>query len=161
MFLLTMLKSSYMNGKLSQPDERSRHPMLYAYASLLHRWKHFYKRTQIFQQIDSHGGAPTSHSTSTKISCSLCLQPVLGQYLLCAVCGHGGHLSHIHQWFSSPNVKHRYCPEKDCTCRCLIKQQELLTLHTNPAQPSQCHTPTLTPRAYSLRHPSGSAVIRS
>ena len=86
-------------------------PILYAYASLLHRWKHFYKRTQILSQIDHNCQPPAPFTqtlpTNNSIICSICLQPVLGQHFLCAVCGHGGHLTHMHEWFSSDEFKHK------------------------------------------------------
>ena len=162
MFLLTMLKSSYMP---KEQTNQSRHPILYAYASLLHRWKHFFKRTQVIQQIDSYHGSITSNSQSTtRIHCSLCLQPVLGQYVICAVCGHGGHLTHLHQWFSSSNLKHRFCPAKDCSCRCLMKQHDLLTASSNHHHISHQPLSTSLPRAYPFRQmtcTSLSSPIRS
>ncbi len=149
MFLLTMSKTPYMKSKLI--PEQYYHPILYSYANILHRWKHFYKRTQILQEIDHNCQLPTPiNSTLTTIICSICLQPVVGQHVLCAICGHGGHLNHMHGWFSSTESQHRYCPENDCTCRCIIKQQELLTINTDQIQKQQ-HTPTLTPRPYLVR----------
>ena len=154
MFLLTMLKTPYMKTKLVR--EQTFDSILYSYASLLHRWKHFYRRTQILQCIESQ--CPSSSSANSppmsKITCSVCCQPVVGQYFLCALCGHGGHLRHMHGWFSTSDTKHRCCPEKDCTCRCIIKQQELLA--TNISQIQQ-HTPTLTPKSYYVRPTSAKA----
>jgi hypothetical protein len=172
MFLLTMSQTPYLKTKIQSKliNEHDHDPILYAYASLLHRWKHFYKRTQILSQIDHNCQtlAPfnqiiqtTPPSTTTTIVCSICLQPVLGQHFLCAVCGHGGHLTHMHEWFSSEEVKHRFCPEKDCTCRCIIKQQELLAMNTvqiqhQQQQQQQQQTPTLTtPRSHFVRQSSG------
>ncbi|CAF1084177.1 unnamed protein product [Adineta steineri] len=149
MFLLTMLKTPFM--KKTNVNEHHYDPILYSYASLLHRWKHFYKRTQILQKIDHNCQSPTLiNQISSIIICSICLQPVVGQYFLCAICAHGGHLLHIHEWFSSPDSKHRYCPEKDCQCRCIIKQQELLTINTDQIQKHQ-QTPTLPTRPYISR----------
>ena len=148
-----MIKTPYMKTKLVK--EHYYDPILYSYASILHRWKHFYKRTQILQEIDYNcqSSAPTNQ-TSPTIICSICLQPVIGQHFLCAICAHGGHLIHMHGWFSSAENKHRYCPEKECTCRCIMKQQELLTINTDQIQKHQ-HTPTLTPKSYFVR-PSSS-----
>jgi hypothetical protein len=153
MFLLTMLKTPFMKKEFQSKTINEHHhdPILYAYASLLHRWKYFYKRTQILQEIDHNCQSPASlNQTSSPIICSICLQPVIGQHFLCAICGHGGHLIHMHGWFLSSELKHRYCPEIDCTCRCIIKQQELLTMNTEQIQKQQ-HTPTLTPRPYVVR----------
>jgi len=151
MFLLTMLKTPFMKRKFH--NEHYYDSILYSYANILHRWKHFYKRTQILQQIDYNCQLPApinSTSSSSIIICSICSQPVVGQHFLCSICGHGGHLIHMHGWFSSIENKHRYCPEKDCTCRCVIKQQELLIVNTDQIQKYQ-HTPTLTPRTYFIR----------
>ncbi|UJR30523.1 hypothetical protein I4U23_018052 [Adineta vaga] len=154
MFLLTVLQTSFM--KKTNRNEHYYDSILYSYASLLHRWKHFYKRTQILQRIDHNCQSPTLiNQITTSIICSICLQPVLGQHFLCAICAHGGHLIHMHEWFSSSESKHRYCPEKDCTCRCIIKQQELLTTNADQLQKQQ-HTPTLTPRPYYVRNLSTS-----
>ncbi|CAF0892865.1 unnamed protein product [Adineta ricciae] len=154
MFLLTTLQTSFM--KRTNQNDHLYDSILYSYASLLHRWKHFYKRAQILQRTDHNCQSPTViNQVSTSIICSICLQPVLGQHFLCAICAHGGHLIHMHDWFSSTEMKHRYCPEKDCTCRCIIKQQELLTINTDHIQKHQ-HTPTLTPKPYYVRNLSTS-----
>lgn len=158
MFLLTMSQTPYLKNQIQSKlvTDHEYDPILYSYASLLHRWKHFYKRTQILSQIDHNCQAPAPSSQSllptTTIICSICLKPVLGQHFLCAVCSHGGHLTHMHDWFSSDEVKHKYCPEKDCTCRCIIKQQELLTINTIQMQQQ---TSTSTPRSYFTRQTSG------
>ncbi|CAF3117147.1 unnamed protein product [Rotaria sp. Silwood2] len=158
MFLLTMLDTPFMKTK-TQLKPFNQHPydsILYAYANLLHRWKHFYKRTQILYRIDYNCQSPAStNQTSSTIICSICFQPVIGQHILCAVCAHGGHLNHMHGWFSSSESKHRYCPEKDCACRCIIKQQEVLSMNTDQTQRQQ-HTPVLTPRSYGVRTSSTS-----
>jgi len=147
-----MLKTPFM--KTTLVNEHHYDPILYSYASILHRWKHFYKRTQILQKIDHNCQLPApTNLPSSIIICSICLQPVVGQHFLCAICAHGGHLHHMHEWFSSTENKHRYCPEKDCTCRCIIKQQELLTINTDHIQ-KNLTTPTLTPRGYFVRPPS-------
>ncbi len=158
MFILTMSQTPYLKTKIQSKlvHEHDHDPVLYAYACLLHRWKHFYKRTQILSQIDHNcqSPAPFNQTITTLINivCSICLQPVLGQHFLCAICGHGGHLNHMHGWFSSEELKHRVCPEKDCTCRCIIKQQELLT--TNTVQMQQ-QMPAIPSRTYFGRQLSG------
>lgn len=158
MFLLTMSQTPYLKSKIQSKlvTEHDHDPVLYAYASLLHRWKHFYKRTQILSQIDHNcqPAAPFNQTlpTASSIICSICLQPVVGQHFLCAACSHGGHLMHMHEWFSSKELKHKFCPEKDCTCRCIIKQQELLTMNTAQIQ-QQTSTTATTPRPYYVRQP--------
>ncbi|CAF0790898.1 unnamed protein product [Adineta steineri] len=159
MFLLTMSQTPYLKTKFQSKliNEHNNDPVLYSYACLLHRWKHFYRRTQILSQIDHNCQSPAPINQispiTTAIICSICLKPVLGQHFLCASCGHGGHLTHMHEWFSSDEPKHRLCPEKDCICKCILKQQELLTLS---ASQMQQQTPTITtPRSFFARQPSG------
>eukprot|EP01113_Clastostelium_recurvatum_P037956 TRINITY_DN5607_c0_g1_i1.p1 TRINITY_DN5607_c0_g1~~TRINITY_DN5607_c0_g1_i1.p1 ORF type:complete len:829 (-),score=148.05 TRINITY_DN5607_c0_g1_i1:31-2517(-) len=38
--------------------------------------------------------------------CAICRLPVKGMYVWCQLCGHGGHLSHVHEWFSN----NKACP---------------------------------------------------
>lgn len=157
-----MSQTSYLKTRIHSQlvTEHDYDPILYAYASVLHRWRHFYRRTQILSEIYHNCQSPAPFnqitSTQTTITCSICLQPVLGQHFLCALCGHGGHLMHMHDWFSSEGFKHRYCPERDCTCRCIIKQQELLAINTIQLQQQLQQQPPLTPRAGLTRQPSSS-----
>ena len=134
MFLLAMSETPYLKTNIQSKlvNEHDFDPVLYTYASLLHRWKHFYRRTQILSTIDHNcqSPAPSNQNPGTLIKCAICSQPVLGQYFVCAVCNHGGHLPHMHQWFASEDHKRRLCPEKDCTCLCMLKQQDLLVLNT-------------------------------
>lgn len=132
MFLLTMTKTPFMKHI---KDSQLYHPILYGYASVLHRWKHFFKRTQIVRHIDvSCSSTSSNNPSSTRIQCSICSQPVIGQYILCPACGHGGHLTHIHQWFQCTHTKHNYCPEKDCSCFCLTKHHDILVNNLNHQQ---------------------------
>uniref|UniRef100_A0A914WAK3 WDR59/RTC1-like RING zinc finger domain-containing protein n=1 Tax=Plectus sambesii TaxID=2011161 RepID=A0A914WAK3_9BILA len=39
-------------------------------------------------------------------ACSVCQQPVRGLWAWCQVCGHGGHVDHITEWFG----KYTTCP---------------------------------------------------
>ena len=140
MFLLAMLRTPYLTTRIQSNlvTEHDYDPVLYAYACLLHRWRYFYKRTQILSKIDynyqpSASFSPimtTTTATTTHMKCSICLQPIFGQLFLCALCGHGGHLTHMHEWFSSGESAHKFCPDKGCTCRCLIRQQGLLGMHS-------------------------------
>jgi hypothetical protein len=162
MFLLATLSTSYMKERLHcQSSYESVHsPFLYAYASLLHQWKHFYKRTQIFQHIDTSCSSTPISTLSATFRCSICSQLVNGQCFLCASCGHGGHLVHMHEWFSSSNIKHRHCPEKDCSCQCLLKQQDLLTMYIHHMQQQQAHAqiPTSFSRVQASRQLSGTVT---
>ncbi|KAG5178801.1 WD repeat-containing protein 24, partial [Tribonema minus] len=38
--------------------------------------------------------------------CALCEQPVRSLYVWCPGCGHGGHLHHMHEWFTQASA----CP---------------------------------------------------
>ena len=172
MFLLAMSQSPYLKTRVQSRlvNEHEHDPILYGYASLLHRWKHFYKRTQILSQIDHNCQSPAPVHPPSIIICAICLQPVLGQYFLCAACGHGGHLLHMHDWFQD-EIKHKFCPEKDCTCRCVLKQQELLITnaiqmqqqqqqqHQHHHQQTLSGPPVITARTYLSRQSSGN--IRS
>lgn len=55
--------------------------------------------------------------------CTLCDMAVRGLFTVCNKCGHGGHISHLHEWFG----KNALCPS-GCGCRC--------TLVTSPVLPS-------------------------
>jgi Zinc-ribbon, C4HC2 type len=46
--------------------------------------------------------------------CALCEHAVRGLFTVCEVCGHGGHVNHMTEWFTS----HDTCPTGcGCTCR--------------------------------------------
>lgn len=59
-----------------------------------------------------------SCSTCKKLSlnCVICHISVRGLANCCIVCGHGGHMAHLQQWFLKNNV----CPS-GCGCQCLIE----------------------------------------
>ena len=46
--------------------------------------------------------------------CFLCHEPVVGMYVWCPGCGHGGHLEHALQWFGASQ---EMCPT-GCGHRC-------------------------------------------
>jgi len=50
--------------------------------------------------------------------CSICQEPVKGMYAWCQGCGHGGHLSHLHEWFQVQGQK--LCPG-GCSHHCTFK----------------------------------------
>lgn len=43
----------------------------------------------------------------------------------CQTCRHGGHASHMMQWFS----KHKECPVVECTCRCMSQDSDALSFN--------------------------------
>lgn len=47
--------------------------------------------------------------------CQLCRIPVRGILSICLACGHGGHVGHLRDWFST----RARCPSPACKCRCL------------------------------------------
>lgn len=47
------------------------------------------------------------------VICSICRNNVKGMSTFCLKCGHGGHLSHVRDWFS----KNELCPS-GCGCKC-------------------------------------------
>ena len=49
------------------------------------------------------------------LRCSLCEIAVRGLFTVCASCGHGGHTSHLTEWFG----KHSVCPT-GCGCECVL-----------------------------------------
>ncbi|XP_055383102.1 GATOR complex protein Wdr59 [Condylostylus longicornis] len=52
--------------------------------------------------------------------CALCRLPVRGMANACLICGHGGHLLHLDQWFKTHNM----CPF-GCGCPCLERTSAL------------------------------------
>lgn len=54
--------------------------------------------------------------------CALCLLPMNGLFVLCEICGHGGHAEHLSRWFE----RYEECPT-GCTCRCrsTLRSQEV------------------------------------
>eukprot|EP00743_Colponemidia_sp_Colp-15_P008408 GILK01009135.1.p1 GENE.GILK01009135.1~~GILK01009135.1.p1 ORF type:complete len:835 (-),score=98.21 GILK01009135.1:161-2581(-) len=49
----------------------------------------------------STSGAACDNCGSLASWCSICQQPVRGLFLWCQGCGHGGHMKHVMEWFSS------------------------------------------------------------
>eukprot|EP00904_Undaria_pinnatifida_P003680 jgi/Undpi1/13312/HiC_scaffold_8.g02973.m1 len=47
--------------------------------------------------------------------CSVCYKAVDGEHLSCRLCGHGGHSTHIENWFRDETE----CSHELCSCRCL------------------------------------------
>lgn len=53
--------------------------------------------------------------------CALCDQAVRGLFTVCDVCGHGGHLNHMKEWFAT----HDPCPS-GCGCNCRFASSSLM-----------------------------------
>ena len=49
------------------------------------------------------------------LTCSVCRGHVMGLSVTCPKCGHGGHLKHFREWFTSRD----YCPT-NCSCNCAL-----------------------------------------
>jgi len=49
------------------------------------------------------------------LKCSMCCMPVRGACTWCPLCGHGGHVDHMLQWFQH----HKVCPT-GCGCICMV-----------------------------------------
>ncbi|PRP88387.1 hypothetical protein PROFUN_03301 [Planoprotostelium fungivorum] len=54
--------------------------------------------------------------------CSLCHRPVHGRYVWCQICGHGGHIEHLSEWFSEEKM----CPT-GCGHKCITRGNTLQT----------------------------------
>ena len=52
-------------------------------------------------------------------ACSLCLKACAGLVAVCNQCGHGGHVEHISDWFSTEEE----CPS-GCGCHCTFEDSE-------------------------------------
>ncbi|CAM9206264.1 unnamed protein product [Discosporangium mesarthrocarpum] len=67
--------------------------------------------------IECSASAPKNSCRSCKslqVSCSVCQLPVRNMSNFCTACKHGGHATHIQDWFES----HVVCPA-GCGCHCL------------------------------------------
>lgn len=54
--------------------------------------------------------------------CSICTNVVRGLFTVCSLCGHGGHMSHLMQWY----LERSDCPT-GCGCNCSFKNIEIST----------------------------------
>ena len=88
---------------------------LAAYRELLHSWGLLQQRTAVAK----HGPGPQPEDACVGATscprrvCAVCRRHVAGLSLACPACGHGGHYSHLTQWFST----HQHCPA-GCDCQC-------------------------------------------
>lgn len=105
-----------------------------AYANILYRWNLLEQRAQVLKHVSvippKHKGvefvAECQHCHKDvrgpqcisckrhSFSCVICRIAVKGCSSFCLSCGHGGHTTHMEEWFSDMEV----CPS-GCGCRCL------------------------------------------
>ncbi len=107
-----------------------------AYIDILHRLKLWNCATDIIKTSDDAAMAELNQKGTSVVSacgacgttcnptsrcskcaaivseCSLCRQPVNGLFVWCPGCSHGGHLTHVHAWFSTHDVCPRGCGHK-------------------------------------------------
>lgn len=113
------------------------------YADLLYRWRLMSERAELRKHLEQrlpdpsgddeyaaiditvwcsrcHQEATTDNGVcrqcgSYAFRCSICDMAVRGLFTVCSSCGHGGHTSHLTEWFD----KHSVCPT-GCGCKCLL-----------------------------------------
>ncbi|XP_055355079.1 GATOR complex protein WDR59-like [Paramacrobiotus metropolitanus] len=108
------------------------------YCDLLHSFRLLNKRAEILKCLgqlpDPHRGiefyslchkcdrevrgSQCFNCKKTAVSCSICHGPVKGLSTFCILCGHGGHLVHMEEWFQYNGI----CPS-GCGCSCLEVMQ--------------------------------------
>ncbi|XP_038068522.1 GATOR complex protein WDR59-like [Patiria miniata] len=107
-----------------------------SYADILYRWRLLNERAQVLNYVScpSHTKIDLSfsdfgvicqkcnkrsykvqceHCRSYSFQCAICHTAVKGSSSFCLACGHGGHTSHMLQWFKTEDV----CPT-GCGCQC-------------------------------------------
>lgn len=130
------------------------------YADLLYRWRLMSKRAELRKHLEyrlpemydndesaaiaidvscsrCHRELTTDdsicrHCRNYAFRCSICDIAVRGLFTICGRCGHGGHTSHLKEWFG----KHEVCPT-GCGCNCLLvtTMQTGNASSTGPLQP--------------------------
>lgn len=117
-----------------------------SYGEMLYRWGLLEKRAEVlkFLRVSSKqkermriGFSLSCHNCNQPITgpsplcstcrtaafrCTLCHTPVRGLSNFCLVCGHGGHMHHMREWFA----RQSYCPS-GCGCSCLVHTPSLLS----------------------------------
>lgn len=112
-----------------------------SYAENLYRWGLLYNRAEVLKYMctppEPHKGVvfltdcrncskTVKHGCSCRacskpsLNCVICHVSVRGLANCCIVCGHGGHMAHLQQWFAKNNV----CPS-GCGCHCLVETANL------------------------------------
>ena len=75
--------------------------------------------TQDLQGINSSNVCKRCSQQPTKPKCVYCRLPVKGHVSVCLSCGHGGHLSHMMEWFQN-----NHSCAASCGCDCLSEMEE-------------------------------------
>ena len=65
--------------------------------------------------VDISMNSQNEYSPSS-LRCTICDNVIRGLFVLCDSCGHGGHLSHMEEWFG----EHRVCAS-GCGCECAFR----------------------------------------
>lgn len=65
--------------------------------------------------------------------CVICDTAVRGLFTVCIMCGHGGHIAHLHDWFQT----RKECPA-GCGCRCV--RVDGVTLNAFPKSNEMAHS---------------------
>lgn len=111
------------------------------YAEILYRWgllhnraeiaKHFGIPPEIHKGVEflsdcQHCSVPTRGANCVicrrmSLICVICHISVRGSVNCCVVCGHGGHMIHMKEWFDENEA----CPT-GCGCKCLFETTSLL-----------------------------------
>ncbi|GAB6032166.1 hypothetical protein CHUAL_010817 [Chamberlinius hualienensis] len=106
------------------------------YAEILYRWNLLETRTAILKHIttlpDTHKrsefmvdcyycqsrsqGVVCDNCKKYCLQCAICRLAIKGSFNFCVTCGHGGHTTHMMQWFQV----HKVCPS-GCGCTCLVE----------------------------------------
>ncbi|XP_055891458.1 GATOR complex protein WDR59-like isoform X2 [Biomphalaria glabrata] len=123
------------NCKMLDPEQKSHYEEIKkAYANILFKWGLLTESAHILKHTDGGGvehqtiGCPVScFNCSTDIRevqchickypalrCAICHMSVRGLSEVCLACGHGGHTSHMIEWFTHQS----FCPT-GCGCMCL------------------------------------------
>ncbi|XP_054266064.1 GATOR complex protein WDR59-like isoform X1 [Macrosteles quadrilineatus] len=112
-----------------------------AYAEILYRWRLLDARAQVLKFMSAmpepHRGiepkvdcqhcrksgleANCTNCKKPALQCVICHLSVRGSMSSCLVCGHGGHLRHMQEWFKTESV----CPS-GCGCHCIIESASVV-----------------------------------
>lgn len=75
---------------------------------------------QCFHCSQDGRGAKCGSCKNLAFNCSICHIGVKGNSMFCLKCGHGGHTTHILDWFK----ENSQCPT-GCSCRCVEAKSEI------------------------------------
>lgn len=144
------MEQHHNNKQLLDPSRtRQFDQFLLSYAEILFRWKLLDQRAQVLQRLSSPDclNKHMLHFTDLivycyvchkrslsvvcdkckryKFQCSICHLMVKGSSSFCLSCGHGGHVTHMMDWFQSETL----CPT-GCGCECEHKTRQVLDNNT-------------------------------